>query len=291
MKRIIMAIMAVVTTMMMTGCMEQVPQGTVGKILGSEGFQPDVYPPSRVYVDTTFTMVPEKLILVETTTQKFKEPFKILLKDKLTLQAEVIFRCRVKSKDKKVLNSIFNDIKLDDNRITTGEVYNIYGKMIVLNTARSVISRYTVDEVNTNYERITNELYKEIKGKLKGLPIEISDVTIGNMKYPKIVTDSIEKAKARRMAIEEEKAKVQIALTKADGAEQVAKANYRIKMLEAKQIRDYNKMISDGVSTNLLKLKQIEVQNKMVDAIKENKNVVYMPMDMMNGSTNMRVIK
>ena len=291
MKRIIMAIMAVVTTMMMTGCMEQVPQGTVGKILGSEGFQPDVYPPSRVYVDTTFTMIPEKLILVETTTQKFNEPFKILLKDKLTLQAEVIFRCRVKSKDAKVLNSIFNDIKLNDNRITTSEVYNIYGKMIVLNTARSVISRYTVDEVNTNYERITNELYKEIKGKLKGLPIEISDVTIGNMKYPKIVTDSIEKAKARRMAIEEEKAKVQIALTKADGAEQVAKANYRIKMLEAKQIRDYNKMISDGVSTNLLKLKQIEVQNKMVDAIKENKNVVYMPMDMMNGSTNMRVIK
>jgi regulator of protease activity HflC (stomatin/prohibitin superfamily) len=291
MKRIIITIMAVVTTMMMTGCMEQVPQGTVGKILGSEGFQPDVYPPSKVYVDTIFTSIPEKLILVETTTQKFKEPFKILLKDKLTLRAEVIFRCRIRTQDKKVLNSIFNDIKLKGNRVTTNEVYQVYGKMIVLNTARSVISKYTVDEVNTNYERITAELYREVKGKLKGLPIEISDVTIGNIQYPKIVTDSIEKAKARRMAIEEEKAKVQIALTRADGQEQVAKAQYRIKMLQAKQVRDYNKMISMGISPNLLKLKQIEVQNNMVDAIKENKNVVYMPFEMMNGSTNIRMVK
>jgi len=93
------------------------------------------------------------------------------------------------------------------------------------------------------------------------------------------------------MAIEQEKAQVQIELEKAKGREQVAKAEYRIKMLEAKRIRDYNKMIEQGVTPNLLKLRKLEVQEKMVDAIKENKNVVYMPMDMMNGVSAMKLIK
>jgi len=275
---------------MLSGCNEQVPAGTVGKIMGKNGWQPEIYPPSRVWIKTAFTMTPEKLFLVQTTTQKFVQPIRVLLKDKLTLNAEIVFRGRV-STNPKILNSLFNDMPMNDNIITVSEVYNTYGKMIVLNTAREVISKYNVDEVNKNYARITIELYNAIKPKLKNLPISISDVTIGNIEYPKIVTEAIEKAKQRRMAIEQEQAQVQIELTRAKGREAVAKAEYRIKMLEAKRIRDYNRMIEQGVTPNLLKLRRLEVQEKMIDAIKNNKNVIYMPLDMMNNSSNMRIIK
>jgi len=294
MRKVLKKLMFVVSLglamIVMTGCNEQVPAGYGGKILGKNGWQPEIYPPSKVWVDTTFTFTPEKLFLYQTTTQKFVQPIKILLKDKLTLNAEIVFRGRITT-NKKIINGLFNDMPMNDNIVQTSEVYNTYGKMIVLNTAREVISKYNVDEVNKNYARITIELYEAIKPKLEGLPIQISDVTLGNIQYPKIVTEAIEKAKQRRMAIEQEKAQVQIELEKAKGREQVAKAEYRIKMLEAKRIRDYNKMIEQGVTPNLLKLRKLEVQEKMVEAIKENKNVVYMPMDMMNGSTNMRIIK
>jgi regulator of protease activity HflC (stomatin/prohibitin superfamily) len=289
-KKLALVMLLGVSAMVMTGCNEQVPAGYGGKILGEKGWLPEIYPPSKVWVKTTLTTVPQKLFLYQTTTQKFVQPIKVLLKDKLTLTAEIVFRGRI-TNNKKLINAMFNDIPMNDNVVTTKEVYETYGKMIVMNTARAVISKYNVDEVNKNYERITVELYNAIAPKLKGLAMDISDVTMGEIKYPKIVTDAIEAAKKRRMEIETAKAQVQIELQKADGREQVAKAEYRIKMLEAKRIRDYNKMIEQGVTPNLLKLRQLEVQEKMVDAIKNNKNVVYMPMDMMNGSTNMRIIK
>jgi len=266
MKKIILSVVASAAVMIsLSGCNEQVQQGTVGKILGKTGFQTEVYPPSKVWVDNgPLTLNPEKLILVETTTQKFVEPIKILLKDKLELKAAVIFRGRITS-NKKILNSVFNDMKLDDDRITTEEVYNVYGKMIILNTAREIISKYNVDEVNVNYARITTEIYNTLEPKLTNLPIEISDITIGQLEYPEIVTKAIEKAKERRMMIEEEKANVQIALTKKKGQEELAKADYKIKMLEAKRIRDYNAMTAKGITKDLLELRRLELKEKELD--------------------------
>ena len=250
----------------LVGCSEQIPQGHVGKILTKNGFNPETFPPSKVWVDNgPFTLNPDTLILVETTTRKYNEPITVLLQDKLELTAEIVFRCRINTAEK-VLNSVFNDIKLNDEVITTDEVYNIYGKMVVLNTARDIISKYNVDEVNQNYGRITAELYQAIKPKLASLPIDISDVTVGNIQYPTMVTAAIIKAKERRMLIEQEEANVQIALTKAKGQEEVAKAMYNVKLMEAKQVRDYNQMISSGLTVELLKLKELELETFKVQA-------------------------
>lgn len=263
MKKLFTAI-AIIATVLLSGCYEQIPAGHKGKIMGKNGFQPEVYPPSKIWLDQTFTTVPEKLYLVQTTTKKFNQPITILLKDKLALSAEVVFRGRINASDKNI-NSIFNDMTMDDNVVTYDEVYNTYGKMVVLNTAREVISKYNVDEVNVNYARITTELYQALEPKLKNLPIEISDVTIGNMKYPDIVTTAIEKAKKRRMEIEETEATVQKDLKKKAGDEELAKADYRIKMLEAKRIRDYNRMTGEGVTPQLLKLRELELREKELE--------------------------
>lgn len=289
MRKILLGISTIIVMLVMTGCMEQIPAGTKGKILGGNGWQPEVIPPSKVYVDTIWTITPEKLFLIETTTKKYSQPFRVLLEDKLTLTANVIFRGRVTGDDK-IINGLFNDMPMNDNIVTTDEVYNTYGKMIVLNTAREVLSKYTVDDVNKNYARITIELFNAIKPKLIGLPIDISDVTLGDIQYPKIVTEAIEAAKKRRMEIEKEQAQVQIELTKMQGKEEVAKAEYRIKMLQAKQIRDYNKMINSGITEDLLKLKALEVQQTLANKINSAKTV-YMPLPMMDSVSHMRTIK
>ena len=264
-KSLKMVLVGVLTLGVLTGCNQQIPAGHKGKVMGKTGFQPEVYPPSKVWLsDNIWNITHEKLYLVQTTTKKYAQPIEVLLKDKLTLKAHVIFRGRITGDDN-TINTIFNDMQMNDNVVTTDEVYNTYGKMVVLNTAREIISQYNVDEVNKNYARITVELYNAIKPKLKGLPIEISDVTIGNIKYPPIVTNAIEKAKERRMAIEKEEAQVQIELTKAKGREEVAKAEYRIKMLEAKRLRDYNKMIAEGITPDLLKLRELELRQQELD--------------------------
>ena len=284
-KKTLLLAAALTTALSFTACNELVPAGHKGKILGKNGWQPEVYPPSKVWVDTTFTFNPEKLFFIETTTRKYAQPIKVLLKDKLTLKAEIVFRCRVTG-DQKVINGLFNDMPMNDSIVTTDEVYNTYAKMIVLNTAREVISKYDVEEVNTNYQRITVELYDAIAPKLEGLPIDISDVTIGDIEYPKIVTAAIEQAKERRMAIEKEEAQVQIELTKKAGQEEIAKADYKIKMLEAKRIRDYNEMTAKGITPELLKLRELELRE-----IELNKWNGVLPTTLMStGDSNVPVI-
>jgi regulator of protease activity HflC (stomatin/prohibitin superfamily) len=276
MKRMMTIFAAIGIMLMLSACNEQVPAGYVGKIMGKNGWQPEVYPPSKVWLaNNIWNINYEKMFLVQTTTQKFVQPIKVLLKDKLTLHAEIVFRGRI-TQNKKVLNALFNDMPMNDNIVHTAEVYNVYGKMIVLNTARDVISKYTVDDVNKNYERITVELYQALLPKLKGLPIDISDVTIGDIQYPKIVTEAIEKAKQRQMLIQQERAQVQIDVTKAKGREQVAMAEYKVKMLQAKQIRDFNKMIASGLTPDLIELKKIEKWNGVLPTTVVGKDTALM---------------
>ena len=64
-----LSLLTVISLFIFTGCNEQVPAGTVGKILGKTGFQPEVYPPSKVWLENNiWNFNPEKLVLVETTT-------------------------------------------------------------------------------------------------------------------------------------------------------------------------------------------------------------------------------
>lgn len=262
MKKLLLLIPVLAITLL-TGCHEQIPAGTKGKILGKTGFQPELYPPSKVWVNTFFS--PEKLLLVQTTTQKFNEQVNVkLAEEKLTVDVNIAFRGRINGSDK-VLNTIFNDIPMNDNVVTTQEVYDVYARQLVMNSARSIISTYNVDELPKNYERITLELYQTVSKKLKALPIEISDITIGDVNYPNVVENSIKLATERRMAIEKEQAEVQIKLTEAKGREELAEAEYRIKMMQGKQIYDYNKLISAGITEDLLKLKMIELQEKQLD--------------------------
>ena len=281
MKKLISLAMITIA-LMLTGCYNTVPAGNKGKIMGANGFQPEIYPPSKVWLTQFMTQTPEKLFLVQTTTKKYAEPFKVLLTDKLTLTGDIVFRCRITGSDK-IVNGIFNDLPMNDNIVTTDEVYNIYGKMIVLNTTREIISKYNVDEVNKNYARITVELYNAIKHKLAGLPIEISDVTLGSIAYPEIVTQAIENAKKKQMAIEEEEAKVQIELTKLKGREELAQGEYRIKMIEAKRMADYNKKIAEGITPDLLELRRLDLREQELS--KWNGNYPLNATTVMGGNT------
>jgi hypothetical protein len=265
MKKTLTAVLAVALTVSLSACNEQIPAGHLGKIMGKTGFQPEIYPPSKVWLDQTFTMTPEELFLVETTTQKYSQPVNIKLsEEKLNINVEVTFRGRISTNDK-IINTIFNDMKMDDHVITTDEVYEVYGRELVTNTARAVISKYNVDEIPKNFDRITKELFNALQPKLQNLPIELSEITIGKIDYPEVVEESIRTATQRRMAIEKEEAEVQIKLTEARGREELAKAEYSIKMMEAKRIRDYNEITAKGITADLLKLRELELREKELE--------------------------
>jgi len=278
MRKLYSLLLIAAMTFLFTGCFDYayVPQGTKGKILDRGGFHPEVYPPSRVEVGTH-----GHLVLVDTTTHTINETVTIRTKDNMNLVAQVRFQLRMGSKPTS-LNAVFNDIKpIKGNTITLDQVYNTYGKMIVNKVTREVISPYNISDVNKNFNRISAAIYNQVKHDFKPTPLAISDVALGKLTYPKVIDEAILSAAKRELEIKRAQADVQVRLTELQGKEKVAKGEYRVKMQKAKLDRDANKMIAAGVTPVLLKLRELENQAALIEAIKGNNNVIYLPADMM----------
>jgi len=264
--------------LLMSACSyETVPQGTKGKVLDRQGFHPEVYTPSRVEVGWH-----GKLILVDTTTKTVNEVVTVRMKDNMDLIANVRFRLKMGTNPKS-LDAVFNAIRPNGNMITTQQLYLAYGKMIVNKVVREVLSDYKISDVQPNFKRISAKIYTHILEDFKPTPLVISDVALGKLTYPKIIDDAILAAASRTLAIKKAEANVLVKMKEMEGQERVADAQYRIKMKEAKRIRDFNKMIANGVTPSLLKLREIEVQQALVEAISKNDvTTIFIPY----GSTN-----
>lgn len=276
----IAAVLIVFATMLIVGCSKPVPPAHLGKVLTPSGYSPDVHPPGRV---SGFGLLSRnRLILLETGTKTASETVKVKLADKADLTFDVRFRTRIAGTDD-VINNMFNDITPTNDTVSLQQVYDTYGRMIVRNKAREVINDYAVDEVHANFDRISSEMAVAIKEGLKGVPLEMSDVTLGQITWPNEVTAAINatlKAQAEVAKIEANKLK-DIADAKARLA--IANANYDAEQREAETVRDYNKKIAAGISEGFLRFKALQVQEKMIAQMASNPSgsTVYMPYDAM----------
>ena len=254
---------------MVTGCgFYTVPPTTKGKILTTAGYGKEVLEPGKYTLWGR-----DDMILLQTNTKTYKEAVQIILADKLTLGAEIRFRGRIAGNEK-VINSMFNDISAGEDKVVSfNEVYAVYGRMAVRNKTREIISQYNVEDVHKNYGRLSKEIAKVLEESLKGTPLEISDIALGNIAYPPVVTKAIDDAKKRRMQIDKEKATAKIDLLKKENERLLEEANYQIRITKAKAIRDSNKIIGEGITPALLKLRALEVQ----EAMASNKSAVFMP--------------
>jgi len=274
MKKYILTFVAIFAMIAFSGCNQTVPQGTKGKVLDRSGFQPEVYPPSRVYVGMF-----GNLVLVETVTHTVNEKVTVRMKDDLNLVVQVRFQLRMGEKPKS-LNAVFNDIKpfKGGNLVTLKQVYTVYGKMITNNITRKVLSQYNIGDVNDNFNHISADIYSQILEAFKPTPLIISDVALGKLDYPDVIDDAIEAAAKRELEIKQAEADVQVRLTELKGKEQVAKGEYRIKMEEARRIKDYNAAIAEGITPALLELRKLEVQQELVNAIgKGDTTTIFVP--------------
>lgn len=255
------------------GCgFETVPPASKGKILTTSGYSPDVLESGKYILWGR-----DKLIVLQTNTNTYKENVSVVLQDKLTLTAEVRFRGRIAGTPK-IVNSMFNDVVAgEDDIVSFNEVYKVYGKMAVRNKTREIISKYTVEDVHKNYARLSGEIGTALQVALQGTPLEISDIALGNIAYPKVVNDAVNQAKERELAIKKEQAQAEIELVKKKNEKLLAEADYQIKITKAKAIRDSNKIIGQGITSALLKLRALEVQEKMA----ANNAAVFMPYDAM----------
>ena len=122
--------------------------------------------------------------------------------------------------------------------------------------AREVIAKYLPEEFNTTKrEEIQDEIDERMRLKLSENYLQLNDVLIRNIRLPKKLEEAIE----RKLQQEQESLEYKFRLEKA------SKEAERMR-IEAEGIRDYQEIVSRGISQELLKWKGIEATSALANS-------------------------
>jgi regulator of protease activity HflC (stomatin/prohibitin superfamily) len=262
-------------TSVLTGCgFYTVPPAAKGKILSTSGYSVDVKETGKYLLWGR-----DEMVVLDTSTQVMSEPLAVKMQDSMTLNFSVRFRTRISGSDN-VINAMFNDITHDNYQVSLQKVYGVYGKDVVQSVARSVVGKYNTEEVAVNFDKITQDLHKELTARMKNSPLEVSNITLANIDYPDVIDKAIEAQQERKLAIETESNQQAIEMVKKTNELDLAKADYEIRMTRARALRDENKTTAEGLNSMLLEYRKLEV----MEAMTKNSNAVFVPFEAMGSA-------
>ena len=122
--------------------------------------------------------------------------------------------------------------------------------------AREVIAKYLPEEFNTTRrDEIQKEIAERMREKLSENYLTLNDVLIRNIQLPRKLEEAIE----RKLQQEQESLEYEFRLEKA------SKEAARMR-IEAEGIRDYQEIVSRGISKELLKWKGIEATSALANS-------------------------
>jgi regulator of protease activity HflC (stomatin/prohibitin superfamily) len=112
-------------------------------------------------------------------------------------------------------------------------VYSIYGQNPIREVARTVVTKYSIDEIMQNREKIGQELFIAVRETLKGSPITVLDFGFADLQPPQVIVQAQEARKEREVAILKADAEKQVKLKQAEAALEVAQKQQEVDLKEA----------------------------------------------------------
>jgi len=185
------------------------------------------------------------IFVYKTQTDERMENLHVLSSDgaSIGLETSVWFRPRVQ--------------KLDSLQITVGPTYyEVVIGPVLRGEARSIVGRYKPDEIySTKREIISSEILEAVRVVLTEKFVDVENVIIRNVELPPKITEAID----YKLAADQEQQKMKFVLLK---EEQEAKR----KKIEAQGIADFQRIITQGLTDNLLRWKGIEATIKLAES-------------------------
>lgn len=254
MKKIIVALVMVMVVML-SGCGERIGPTSKGKILDSSGYSDDIKQPGRHWLWPWQTM-----IVIDTSTNVDDERVEqVFMKDRLMMNFSVQFRGRVDGTDS-VLNAMFSDLKPENDQVTWARAYQTYGKRTIEQVSRSVLSRYTSNEILVNYPQAAEELHQAITKAFKeqNSPLVVSNVVLGKPEPPKSIINGIEIAETKRIELEQVQADREKDIAKAEANRLVEQEKGKGLIVRAEAEAEANRIRSASLTPALLQFEQIQ---------------------------------
>lgn len=281
MKKLLVALALVVPTFLLTACgeMVEVPPAHMGKILGKNGYQPDVIPPSKFRLDACAAYC-DKLVVIETADKGGREAFQLFMpRDQLNMKFDIRFTLAVDADDRNV-NAILARVSPTadadqryHNIVTVRQVYETYGKPVLREVVRSVVAQYSINEVASSREKVNAEIYEAVSSALAATPVRVKRIALADVQFPEVITRAKEAAADRRVKIEQKEADKQARMIQLQSDLEAAKASRAIAREKALAAKEENEIAAQSVTPEYLQYKTLDVLEKMA----ENGNAVFVP--------------
>ncbi len=227
----------------MVGCGTQVPSGHRGVFYYKFGDGTEM---GKIYHEGFTWHLPWNSIFVyKTQLQENKEALTVLSSDGATIKLEVSILYRPLTP------------KLDSLQVSIGR--NYYAVAIsptIREIARTVAGRYKPEEIySTKREEIATDVMEGLRSAMEDKFIKIENVLIRDVQIP----PEISKAINFKLTADQEAQRMKFTIEK-------EKREADRKRIEAQGIADFQKIVSAGITTSLLKWKGIEATLKIAES-------------------------
>ena len=230
------------------------------RVFGKGGFRGSLKGPANYGV----SLWRNEVINVDFRPQTYGEDFNILTKDELNISFR--FQTIIKIKP--------DTIKTVVEEFGGSEFYKRYVKEPLRSMVRKNVQELASRQVKEKRREIADAVDKELQAYLSNTPFVVVAAAVGNIDYPKVVTEAVEKKLAAQQLLEEKETQ-----------KEIAKKDAEIKIEEAKGIAEAQKIINATLTQNYLQHEAINAQLKMADS--PNHTTVYIP----SGSNGIPIVE
>lgn len=283
-KKVIVAVMLLIGSLTLSACGErvEVPPASKGMILGLNGYEGNIIPPSRFRLDPCMLQC-DKLVVIEAGDLGMAESMEVLMpKDNLMFGVQVRFTLSLSEDNDRVLE-VFDRVlptKAGDADsgfvISLNRIYDTYGAAVIRNVVRSTLSQYTIGEIAANQSAVSERLRSDVAASLEKTPLRIKQFGLADLNYPKVVRDAMEATQERRIAIERAEADAQVKIREAQALLEVRTAEREADLLAARTMAESNRILAEGVTPGVIRYLELEVLKEVA----KNKNAVFFPVEM-----------
>ncbi len=220
------------------------------RIFGNGGFRGVVKGPGNYGV----SLWRNKIINIDVRPSTYNENLNILAKDDLnvTFHFHAVIRIKPGSVKKVVQN------------FGAEKWYVRYIQKPFKTFIRDSVQHYTSREIKAKRDIIATEIRNRLSKYLEKTPFNLISLVVGNIDYPVVVTQAVEKKLAAQQLLEEKEVQ-----------KQIAQKNAQIKIEEAKGIAEAQKIINETLTANYLQPEATMAQQNMADS--PNHTTVYIP--------------
>ncbi|WPD23851.1 MAG: SPFH domain-containing protein [Candidatus Electrothrix scaldis] len=220
------------------------------RIFGKGGFRGELKGPSNYGI----SLWRNEVTNVDFRPQTYPETFKILAKDELNISFR--FQSIIKVKPG-TIRTVVEDYAGD-------AFYERYIKEPLRAMVRKHVQYLNSREIKEKRKEIAAAVASDLEEHLKGTPFVLVSSVVGNIDYPPVVTQAVEKKLAAQQLLDEKETQ-----------REIAKKDAEIRIEEAKGIAEAQKIINTTLTQNYLQHEAIQAQLQMASS--PNHTTVYIP--------------